>query len=90
MLPAASGSQNRVIRASDIGRWAYCQRAWWLAEQGYENQNKVELQSGVDVHEQHVRQVAGSHRSRSLGRWLILLGLLIFVAALLVVALSSL
>lgn len=88
MSSAASDSSARVIRASDIGRWAYCQRAWWLAEQGYENQNRAELQSGVEVHEQHVRQVAGAHRSRSLAPWLILLGLLILIAAVLAAVLS--
>ena len=90
MTPSSHRSSSRAIRASDIGQWSYCQRAWWLAEQGYDNENSAALQIGSQAHEQHARQVAVAHRSRTLARWLVLLGLLILVAVVLASALSLL
>lgn len=71
-----------VIRASEIGRWVYCERAWWLARQGYENRNVAALRSGLDAHQQHARQVAGAHRTHQLALIFLALGVLLLLAAL--------
>ena len=47
----------RTIRASEIGSYCYCQRAWWYQLQGYASDNQAELTGGSDLHEQHGRAV---------------------------------
>jgi hypothetical protein len=70
-----------IIRASEIGRWVYCQRAWWLSKEGYENRNVAALQTGLDVHQQHARQVAGAYRTWQLALIFLALGVLLLLAA---------
>ena len=72
-----------IIRASEIGRWVYCQRAWWLSKEGYESHNIAALQTGLNVHQHHARQVAGAHRTRQLALVFLALGILLLLAAIL-------
>ncbi len=81
MTPSSRQSSPKVIRASEIGRWVYCERAWWMAEQGYENRNRAALQYGLDAHEQHAQQVAGAHRTRTYALVFMALGVLLLLAA---------
>jgi CRISPR/Cas system-associated exonuclease Cas4 (RecB family) len=46
------------IKASEIGEYLYCQRAWWLRrELGVHSQNVRELEAGSQYHEAHGRLV---------------------------------
>ena len=62
----------RIIRASEIGTYLYCKRAWAYHNQGFESQNKTELAEGSAFHQEHGRQVllAGFFR---LAGWALLL-----------------
>jgi hypothetical protein len=51
----------RIIRASEIGTYQFCQRAWWYQLQGYEPENKVEMTGGSELHEKHGRVVMVSN-----------------------------
>ncbi len=46
-----------VIRASEIGSYLYCRRAWWYRKQGVESQNQAEMAQGTELHRQHGRRV---------------------------------
>ena len=78
------GSLNRedeVIRASEIGQYAFCARAWWYSRvKGYEPENIVELQQGVTGHRYHGKQVQGYHLLRRIGLGLVLLAGLALLA----------
>lgn len=71
-----------VIRASEIGQWLYCRRAWWLARQGHENRNTAALKAGTRAHEQHARTVASAYRTRLIALALLILAILLLAAAL--------
>jgi hypothetical protein len=64
-----------VIRASEIGQYVYCHRAWWLGiVQGYRSVNEAALVAGARAHARHGRTVAASLRWRQVGYVLLALG----------------
>ena len=80
-----------LVRASDIGLWANCHRAWWLAKvKGAEHQNPALLAAGVTAHAAHGAQVQAAGTARRLGLILIAAALLALLAALLWIAQVSL
>lgn len=44
---------ERYIRASEIGTFVYCQRAWYLARQGAPTALQAERDHGTEFHRQH-------------------------------------
>lgn len=65
-----------VIRASDIGNYLYCRRAWWYHRQGYDSANQAELAAGTELHARHGRRVIVSGFLRFVG-WLVFLAALV-------------
>jgi len=57
---------KRTVRASEIGTFIYCQRAWWYQRQGFEPINRSELAAGSEFHSAH----AGRARSVILMRFI--------------------
>lgn len=47
----------KTIRASDIGSYLYCRRAWWYRINGQESSNQAELSAGTELHRAHGRAV---------------------------------
>jgi hypothetical protein len=76
----------RVIRASELGEYSYCSRAWWyrhvlkIAPPGAESASRLE--AGIEAHARHGRAVALSSALRTASIALALLGLLALVLAL--------
>ncbi len=47
-----------VIRASEIGEYVHCERAWWLGRvQGVENANRAVMEAGTERHRAHGQRV---------------------------------
>ena len=67
----------RKIRASDIGSYLFCQRAWWYRQQGIESENLVDLAGGQELHHQHGRTVLTSGILRLIAYALLLAALIV-------------
>lgn len=70
----------RTIRASEIGSFIYCQRAWWYQRQGIESSNQAELSMGSEMHAQHGRKVFVAGMLRVAGVALLLITLALAAA----------
>ncbi len=71
----------RVLRASELGSFLYCQRAWWYNSQGIEPENRTELAAGSDFHRRHG---AGVWQARLLSG----IGYILLAAALVIAAVA--
>lgn len=69
-----------VTRASDIGNYLYCRRAWWYKKQGVKSENQTELAAGTELHRRHGRKVLAATLYRSVGLLLLLAAILLLTA----------
>jgi CRISPR/Cas system-associated exonuclease Cas4 (RecB family) len=69
-----------VIRASDIGSYLYCHRAWRYRKDGVESENQAELAAGTELHRRHGRKALSALLLRTLGMVLLLAAILMLVA----------
>lgn len=69
----------RTIRASEIGTYLFCQRAWKYQQNGVESENIREMLTGTEIHAQHGRTVlvAGCLRTLAMGMLLAAMVLLV-------------
>lgn len=72
----------KTVRASEIGTYLYCKRAWGYQRQGEENANQVELAAGDALHVQHGQRVLAAGCLRSAAGALLLAGLVLAAVAL--------
>ena len=67
----------RILRASEIGAYLFCQRAWWYQRQGTASENQAALDSGTELHERHGRKVMVAGCQRALAYGLLLAALVL-------------
>lgn len=56
----APNASSYVVRASELGRWAYCERAWWLryvADLPTPAEAEARLDAGTLRHAEHGRRM---------------------------------
>lgn len=54
-------AKPRLIRASEIGEYVYCHRAWWLGRiKGEASINVGEMSAGAGAHARHGQTVAAA------------------------------
>ena len=70
----------KPIRASDIGTYLYCRRAWWYRLNGQASINQAEMAAGTELHRNHGRQVLAAGLLRSLGFILLLMACVMLTA----------
>lgn len=70
----------RPIRASDIGTYLFCRRAWWYDRKGVEPANRAEMLAGTELHRAHGRVVVASGLTRTLALILLLAALALLAA----------
>jgi type IV secretory pathway TrbF-like protein len=66
---------DRVLRASEIGEYVFCRRAWWFASQGLASANVPAQRAGTRWHQRHGRQVLQMGCVRLLGYACLLAGI---------------
>ena len=85
MPRASTNDPQPTIRASELGEYSYCSRAWW-----YRHVIKIappapgtgeRLNKGIQAHRQHGRQVAHASLLGVVGLAFALLGVLALVLA---------
>jgi len=72
-----------LLRASEIGEYIYCRRAWWLRRvRGYSSANVRELAAGAAAHARHGRWVWIGVALRAAAALLLALAAITFLASL--------
>lgn len=70
----------KTIRASEIGSYIFCNRAWSYQQQGVETLNIAEMAAGTNVHQQHSEDVVTAGCMRTVAV-VVLLGAIMMLAA---------
>lgn len=70
------------LRASEIGTYLYCKRAWWYQRQGLPSENQGALEGGSQYHQEHARRVFVARVLRFSGWVLLLLSAILLAVAL--------
>jgi hypothetical protein len=68
-----------VIKASEIGTYLYCRRAWKYMRQDVPSQNVREMAMGSEIHRQHGRKVFAAGCLRTLAYGMLLASLVLLV-----------
>ena len=75
---------NDLVRASEIGQYVFCARAWWFNRvKGYPSENLAALRQGTARHRRHGRRVEGYYLLQRLALFILLLAGALLVAWLL-------
>ncbi len=75
---------DRIIRASELGQYAFCAQAWWLGSvEGVPSANVREMDAGASAHERHGQTVQLSVWLGRAGLVCLALGLVMLAAFLL-------
>lgn len=77
-----SRDQVPIIRASEIGDYEFCARAWWLRRAlGWPSRFQARLVRGEQAHVAHGQAVAASRRLVIIGVALLVLAVVLVVLA---------
>lgn len=73
-----SSTHDEIIRASEIGLYVFCARAWRLKVEGYQSRNIAEMAAGTESHRAHGQSVVAYHRARRVSMVLLVVALILF------------
>jgi hypothetical protein len=69
----------RIIRASEIGTYLFCRRAWKYQRKEVPSDNVREMAVGTDIHRQHGRRVFASGCLRTVAMAMLLAAMIMLV-----------
>lgn len=69
------------VTASELGEWAYCERAWWYGRQRVASANRAALDRGTAGHDAVAHAAHAAATRRRIARLVLLLALLLAVLA---------
>ena len=72
---------KRTIRASEIGTFMYCQRAWWYQRKKIKPINVDELAAGQKFHKLHINQSRSANLLKTIA-WLLVISSVIILSVL--------
>jgi hypothetical protein len=70
---------KRTIRASEIGSFIYCQRAWWYQRKKIKPINVDELAAGQSFHQHHINQSRSARLLKTVA-WLLVIASVILLS----------
>lgn len=79
-MPASLPRDRSTIRASEIGTYLFCRRAWWYLRAGTAPEPSPAIEAGLAWHRAHGRRVLAAAILRGAG-WVLLLTALAGAAA---------
>ena len=68
----------RTIKASEVGAFLFCERAWWYNRQGVSSENVAEMAAGTEIHYGHGRVVMLAGCLRTLATIFLLSAVVLF------------
>lgn len=71
---------EETVRASELGEFVFCRRAWWYRQQGMRPQDDEARSRGQVWHEAQARRTLNAVRLTAFGKTLAIGGLLFLVA----------
>lgn len=68
---------QKLIKASEVGEYVFCARAWRMRLDGHEPSNRAAMEAGTRWHRGHGRSVSRAGRLRKLAALCALLALVV-------------
>lgn len=68
---------ERTIRASELGEFVFCRRAWWYAQSGVPSEARGSQDRGIAWHAGGSRRAMAAEQLAGLGRALIAAGVVL-------------
>lgn len=78
----------RTIRASEIGTYLFCARAWWHQRNGFPSLNERIMREGTIHHEQHGAKIAAAGSAQRAGVIVLVVAAILLIVGLTMAALS--
>ncbi|MCD6474779.1 MAG: hypothetical protein J7K85_00780 [Anaerolineaceae bacterium] len=78
----------RTIRASEIGSYLFCARAWWYRRIGKPSQNEQIMKEGTTYHADHGSKVARAGLCRRIAVFLLLFAVLLLAVGIITLVLD--
>lgn len=69
----------KIIRASELGTYQFCNRAWWYQLQGYESDNQPALSRGSELHARHFYKVTAAGCIQTIASALVLSAIILII-----------